>query len=269
MRFGFEAYPWQMASSDYIGHLDHVIRIASECGIPGIETEICMLGSYADAPSLLRADLDARGLHLAAICYVEDWRGAEETRDEAGRADWVIDYLNGFPGALLQLCPRSGKDRVDLAERQRNAIQCMSDVARRAAGKGLLCTVHPSSPPGSVFRTAEDYGVLLTGVDPDLVGWTPDTGNIFRGGMDPLDAIKACRHLVRLVHLKDISASGEPAGYGEGSLDLPAVVTYLAETGYDGWVIVDDESKLAESDPDEAARRNAGYIRDRLIPLLG
>lgn len=267
MRFGFEAYPWQISSDMYVGRIDHVVNLVSECELEGIEPEVCMLGNYAENPSELRGLLDSKNVRLAAICYVEDWLHEGETDDEATRAARVIDCIRQFPGALLQLCPRSGRDRTNVQRRQRNAIKCINDVARRAADKWIVCAVHPNSPPGSVFRTQEDYEILLSGLDSSVVGYTPDTGNIVSGGMDPMDTVRIYRSLVRHVHLKDVSASGSWAGLGNGILDFPAIISYLADTGYDGWVIVDDVSALANSDPDEAARRNAVYLRDKLLPL--
>lgn len=267
MRFGFEAYPWQMSSDSYIGRIDHVVNLVAECELEGIEPEVCMLGDYAKDPAMLKELLDSKGVCLAAICYVEDWLHEGETDDEAARAAGVIDYIGRFPGALLQLCPRSGRDRTNLQQRQRNAIGCINDVARRAADAGVACAVHPNSPPGSVFRTQDDYEALLCGLDSSVVGYVPDTGNIVSGGMNPLDTIRTYRSLVRHVHLKDVSALGSWAGLGNGILDFPAIISYLADTGYDGWVIVDDVSALANSDPDEAARRNAVYLRDKLLPL--
>jgi inosose dehydratase len=267
MRFGFEAYPWQMSSDTYIGRIDHIVNLVSECEGEGIEPEVCMLGDYAEDPAKLKELLDSRGIRLAAICYVEDWLHEGEADDEAARATRLIDYISRFPGSLLQLCPRSGKDRANLEQRQKNAIRCINDVARRAADMGVVCAVHPNSPRGSVFRTQDDYEILLCGLDSSVVGFVPDTGNIVSGGMDPLDTMRTYRPLVRHMHFKDMSASGECVGLGNGILDFPAIVSYLADTGYQGWVIVDDVSALANSDPDEAARRNAVYVHDKLLPL--
>jgi inosose dehydratase len=267
MRFGFEAYTWQVSPDSYVGRVDHIAGVVSECGGEGIELEVCMLGSYAEDPVKLERLLDSRGVSLAAICYVEDWLHDGETADEAARATWVTDYISRFPGSLLQLCPRSGRDRANLRERQQNAIRCLNDAAARAANKGVPCAVHPCSPAGSVFRTRDEYEALLTGLDSSVVGFVPDTGHILRGGMDPLETIRAYRPLVRHVHLRDASASGEWAGMGEGGVDFPAIVSHLAESGYEGWVIVDDESASSNSDPDGAARRNGAYVRDTLLPL--
>ncbi len=268
MRFGFEAYPWQMASDTYIGRMDHIVSLVSECGGEGIEPEACMLGDYADAPANLKDLLDRRGICLAAICYVEDWLHEGETDDESARAASLIDYISRFPGTILQLCPRSGRDRTDLKQRQKNTIRCINEVARRAADMGISCAVHPNAAHGSVFRTRDEYEILLSGLDSSVVGYVPDTGNIAKGGMDPLDTIRTYRALVRHVHLKDVSSSGACVGLGEGVVDFPAIISYLAGTGYDHWVIVDDESALANSDPDEAARRNAVYVHNKLLPLV-
>lgn len=177
MKFGFEAYPWQTAARDYIGRLDHVIDIATHCGIQGIETEVCMLGRYAQDPGRLMDDLASRGVSLVAICYVEDWRGSGEIDEEAARADSLIDYLRQFPGALLRLCPRSGKDRTDLAERQQNAIRCMNDVAGRAADERYRLTIDSfDSLRGLQFKKMlKDAGISLTvdveSLHPTKAGW--------------------------------------------------------------------------------------------------
>ena len=267
MKFGFEAYTWQMSRADYAGQIDHIVDVVSQCGGEGIEPEVCMLGDYAKTPAKLKDLLSSRSVSLAAICYVEDWLHDGETDDESARAASVIDYISRFPGSLLQLCPRSGKDRADLRKRQANAIRCINDIARRAADKGIECAVHLNSPPGSVFRTRDEYEILLSGLDSSVVGFAPDSGHIVRGGMDPLETIRTYRPLVRHVHFKDVSASGEWVEMGRGTLDFPAIVSHLAGTGYEGWVIVEDESALANSDPDEATRRNAAYIRDNLLAL--
>jgi len=268
MRFGFETYTWQMSSDRYLGQIAHIVEVVSECGGEGIEPEVCMLGEHAEDPAKLKELLDSRGMCLAAICYIEDWRHAGETSEEAARAARVINYICRSPGSLLQLCPRSGKDRSHLRERQRNAIRCMNEVAGRAADRGIPCAVHASSPPGSVFRTQHEYGILLGELDPSLVGFVPDTGHIISGGMDPLEVIRTYRPRVRHVHFRDISASGEWAELGKGTAHFTAIVSYLAESGYEGWVIVDDESAPSVSDPDEATRRNASYVRDTLLPLV-
>jgi len=140
-------------------------------------------------------------------------------------------------------------------------------VAKRAADKGLITTVHPNSPPGSLFRIRSDYDQLMDGMDKAVLGWTPDTGHIAKGGMDPLDMIKTYRPLVRHLHFKDISQDKDWIEMGRGVTDFPAIVSYLTSTGFDGWIMVEDESRRAESDPDLVTIENGDYIRRRLMGI--
>jgi inosose dehydratase len=267
MRFACQTYSWQMSGDAYRGRLDHMAAVASASGFEGIEPEVVMLAGLDDgrAAGLLIAD---HHLQLAGLAYAARWAQRQETPEERAEADRVIAFLAGFPEAMLVLVQLPGTDRADLVERRRNAIRCMDAVARRARHAGLRVSAHPNSPPGSVFRTAEDYEVLLEGLDPEVSGFTPDLGHLAAGGMDPLEVVKRYRDRVDHVHFKDIYADGRWAPTGEGCLDFPGVVAYLRDTGYTGWLVFEDESEAVERDPDSGARRNGAYAHAVLAPLL-
>jgi inosose dehydratase len=267
MRFACQTYSWQMSGDRYKGCFDHMAAVAAESGFAGIEPETVMLGSYAD-PGAAAEVLGERGIALAGLAYAAPWTGREETPEEREEADRVIAFLRRFPEAMLVLVQLPGRDREHLAERRDNAISCIRAVAARAADAGLRPTVHPNSPPGSVFRTAEDYEHLLGSLEPGI-GFTPDVGHLAAGGMDPLAVIRTYRDRVDHVHIKDIHADGRWAPTGEGRIDIPAVIDHLAETGYAGWVVFEDESAEAERDPDSGARRNGCYARDVLGATAG
>jgi inosose dehydratase len=267
IRFGCQTYSWQMQGDAYKGRLEHMATVAAESGFAGIEPEVIMLGRYAD-PERAAEALDEAGLELTALAYAADWRGPRETDAEREEADRFIAFLQRFPGTPLVVVQLPYEDRENLRERQDNAIACMDAVARRAAAAGIRATVHPNSPPGSSFRTAEDYERLLDALDPAVIGFTPDVGHLANGGMDPLEVIKRYRDRVDHVHFKDIDASGTWAPTGEGRIDFPGIVSYLRDTGYTGWIVFEDESPSVEQDPDLGARRNGAYARETLAPLL-
>ncbi|HEY3324314.1 MAG TPA: sugar phosphate isomerase/epimerase family protein [Planctomycetota bacterium] len=265
IHFGFQTYTWQMSYEKYRGRVGHILDITRKASLAGFESEVCMLGDYEKAPQRLADELSQRDLKLAAICYVADWRGAKETDAERAAADHTIQYVKTFPGTLLALCQMPGKDRNDLRERQNNALACVNAIARRAADQGIASAFHPNSPPGSVFRTQEDYNLMLSGLDAKVVGFVPDTGHIARGGMDPLTLMKSCRPLIKHVHFKDISAQGGWVPMGQGVTHYPAIVSWLAQTNYAGWIMIEDESPDAQVDPDAVALANGRYIHSRLL----
>jgi inosose dehydratase len=74
--------------------------------------------------------------------------------------------------------------------------------------------------------------------------------------------------LIQHVHFKDMTAAGEWTAMGAGVIDFPRIVTRLRDTGYDGWIMVEEESAEAETDPDAATAQNGVYLRQALLPLV-
>lgn len=261
MKFGCQTYTWQMSYEAYSQRLDHIIEVVSQAGFRGIEPEVCMLGSHRNDPQQLVYDLKARSLQMGALCLVHDWLGAEESAAERPETDRIIALLaSHFPETVLALCQMPQADRANLAERQQNCIACCNAIGRRAADAGLITVFHPNSPPGSVFRTGDDYRIMIDGLDPEYVGYAPDAGHIAKGGMDPVAIFEQYADRIGHVHFKDMTTSGQWALMGDGSIDFSAIIQVLQNIDYQGWIMVEDESPLAETDPDAATRRNGEWL---------
>jgi inosose dehydratase len=268
IRFSCQTYAWQMSGTTYAGQLPRFVDVASAAGFTGLEAEPFMLGDYSDIAEA-HSVIDPSALELSSVAFVADWRSARETDEERDAADHFVRFVSSFPGALLLLVQMPGQDREDLGERQQNAIACIRAIGERAATAGVRTSFHANSPAGSVFRTRDDYDILLNGLDGGAVGFTPDAGHLAKGGMDPLEVIRTYRSRVDHIHLKDYSASAGWQLTGHGSVDFPGIVGYLRDTGYDGWVVVEDESADAVSDPDAVTRAAGEYVRTVLEPLVG
>ncbi|MBX3584793.1 MAG: sugar phosphate isomerase/epimerase [Rhizobiaceae bacterium] len=268
IKMGCQTYTWQMSGELYLGKLDHIIAVAGKSGFQGIEPETQFLGALRD-PGVMRSHLDKAGMELASVCLVEKWRQPKENDSEREAADWVIDYLaRNFPDTVLNVCPYPGTDRADLDERQANQLSCMNAVAARAAQKGILAAYHPNSPEGSVCRTRGDYDRMLNGLDGNVLKWVPDVGHMTKGGMDPLAVMKTFRPLIAHVHYKDMTGDGQWAMMGKGIIDFESITSFLRDTGYSGWLVVEDESPEAEAEPDKVASLDGAYMKQRLAPLV-
>jgi len=264
LKFGCQTYSWQMSYDTYSQRLDHIIKVAAEAGFTGIEPEVCMLGAYRMEPERLLDTLEAHALHLGALCLVCDWCAPRETEAERIEADCAITFLKNFPGTLLTLCQMPGKDRDNLHERQQHCLACITEVAHRAAKAGIATAFHPNSPPGSVFRVEEDYRLLLDALESSVLGFAPDTGHIARGGMNPHDIFHQYTAKIHHVHYKDMTADRNWIEMGRGVIDFPLITADLHHARYSGWIMVEDESPAAETDPDGVTRRNGQYIHERL-----
>lgn len=267
IKIAIETYSWEMSNQSYKGNLAHIMKVASQAGFTGIEPETSFFGELSD-PYKMKETLDEHHLELAVLCHVEDWRNPKETATEKANADQWIDFLTHFPDTIYLPVQMPGKDRSDLVERQQNLLKCVNDLAQRAADKGIKCSYHPNSPAGSVFRTEEDYKVLLNGLNRDWIGYCPDLGHIAKGEMDPMSIIKEYRSLVNLVHFKDMYADGRWAPTGEGIIDFRGITQYLVDTGYEGWIVMEDECDECITNPDGVTIKDGKYIEQEIRTLL-
>jgi len=268
IKFGCQFYTWQMSGNRYVGKLPEILNIVKPAGFAGIESETGMLGSYYDDPSTLKDILAEFNLQLGAIAFVCDWAYPVETEQERSDAERVFRYARSFPGAHLVLVQAAGIDRSNLRQRQENLISCVNAIAARAVDDGLSCSYHPNSPDGSVVRTEEDYKNFLDALDSTVVGFAPDTGHIARGGMDVVKILKTYRHLIKHVHFKDITSGGGWTAMGAGIIDFPGIVAMLKDTGYAGWIMIEEESPEAEVDPNTATTKNGDYLQRSLLPII-
>jgi len=264
IRYGFQTYTWQMSYDKYAGRIEHIADIASRGGIGALEAEICMLGGYFGEPERLCGVLSEKNMELGALCLVCDWIEPKETDGERALADKAMAYLKHFPKTLLALGQMPQPDRSELAARQKNALACINGIAKRAYDMGIASAFHPNSPAGSVFRTYGDYQVLLGGLDRRYLGFAPDSGHIIKGGMDVYEIFSANAPIIKHVHFKDIDEGGTWRVMGEGMTDFARIAGILNAVGFDGYIMVEDESPEAELDPDAVALQNAGYIAEFL-----
>ncbi len=267
IRLACETYTWQMPGETYKGKLNHIMGVIKEAGFTGIEPETSFFHHEAD-PVAMQEMLDKHGLDLVALVHVEDWRHPKETDEETINGDKWIAFLKHFPGTLYLPVQMPGTDRSHLRERQMNLISCINALAERAHDQGIPSSYHPNSPEGSVFRTEEDYKILMEGLNPGWIGYTPDVGHIAKVDMDPLEIIKRYRDRVNLVHYKDMFADGRWAPTGEGVVDMKGITRYLVDSGYEGWIIMEDECDGAITNPDGVTLDDGKYIKAELEPLL-
>ncbi len=267
IKLACETYTWQMPGEQYKGKLEHIMEISSAAGFAGIEPETSFFQHLED-PVKMKEALDRYDLSLAVLCYVEDWLEPQETQEERHRADQWIKFLVHFPETILLTVQMPQDNRDQLEMRQRHMISCVNDISRRAKERGITCSNHPNSPAGSVFRTASDYEILMSGLDAEACGYCPDVGHIAKGGMDPLDTLKAYRSQINLLHYKDMHEGGSWAETGQGMIDFLSITQYMIDTNYEGWIVMEDECDAAISDPDGLTLRDGQYIQQHIQPLL-
>jgi inosose dehydratase len=115
------------------------------------------------------------------------------------------------------------------------------------------------------------------------IGLLADTGHLLLGGNDPIEAVRSWGPRTNYVHVKDVRLDvldsvvrdgadaleawrrGIFCELGAGDVDLDGFFSALQETGYAGWIVVEQDRILRDDEPlDEAVEaqiRNRQWLR--------
>jgi len=153
-------------------------------------------------------------------------------------------------------------------------------VARAVRDETGLRTAFHHHCAGYVETPAE-IDRLLSLTDPALLGLVFDTGHYAFGAGSceaVLPALEKYRERIWLVHFKDFQpdiarqVAENRWGYfeairhgifcelGQGGIDFTGIVQWLKNTGYDGWVVVEQDILPGMGTPKESARRNREFL---------
>ena len=154
-----------------------------------------------------------------------------------------------------------------------------NDMGRLARDKGMWFTVHHHM--GTGVQTAAEVDKLMEMTDPNLVYLLYDTGHFAFAGEDSIAVLKKYIHRIKHVHAKgiryDVLEKARTNNYsfldavrygsftvpGDGDYDFTPVFEILAESGYEGWIVVEAEQDPAIANPFEYACTARKYIREK------
>jgi inosose dehydratase len=251
-------------------------------------TELGPYGYLPTDPSTLLAELEARGLNLAAtgvLSRLDDpaaWPDLQENILKNGELAAAVGarYLNlidgiftiGAPGAD----PRSRLDESGwkwLIETTHRAAELARDRL------GMRLAFHPCADTHVQFE--DQIERLLEDTDPDLVSLCLDTGHhAYRGG-DPVDFMRRHHDRIPYLHIKSVDAEVRNRVEAEnltmadavkmgvmcepslGTVDFEGFAEVLRDVDYDGIAMVEQDQYRPPLDgllP--LARRTRQYFRE-------
>ncbi len=270
VRIGHTALTWNYF--DAPERLADAIRDCAALGYAGTETWGGTCDWWArERPGELRKVLADHGVVMACLFQFGDWIDRSAAGALINDAQRWATALKELGGEILMLVPGERRDDppYSLDEFKRMA-ETMNRVGRAARGAGAMAAMHPHW--GTMAESRLEIDVLLEHLDPAAVGFAPDTGQIAKGGADPMPVIERWAERVRHVHMKDLSPRWaemrkagvprrSPEGYaelGQGVLDHRPLIQILDRANYSGWLMaeLDETSRPAR----EAAQLSKDYI---------
>ncbi len=243
--------------------------------------DLVMLGAFV--PVALR-DADA---HQAGL--EESLKVARLLADVAEKGGYEqLPFLaladdNGTDALRTKNAGRTSPE-MSLTDEQWNVFaRGAEDIARAVKSQTGLRTVFHHHCAGFVERP-DEVARLLEMTDADLLGLVLDTGHYTYGSgkNDPkvvLEALQLFTGRIWYMHFKDchpqIADTARDEGWdyfeavrrgvfcelGQGCVDFPAVLRWLKQQDYNGWIVVEQDVLPGMGSPKESAQRNRQYLR--------
>jgi inosose dehydratase len=270
-----------------------------ETGYAG--TELGDWGFMPTNSEQLRVELQKRNVAMVGAFVPVSLKHEQTHPDGEARAVKIARLLSsvaekGFQPPCIVLADDNGSDPV----RTRNAGRVTREIglddrewkvfargaeriARAVCAETGLPTVFHHHCAGYV-ETPNEIARLLDMTDPGLLGLVFDTGHYAYGAgaeddFHVAEGLEAFRSRIRHVHFKDCHpgvAEAARAGnwnyfeavrhgvfceLGQGRVDFTGLAAALRSSGYDGWIVVEQDVLPGMGAPRESARRNRDYLR--------
>ncbi|MEV4325963.1 sugar phosphate isomerase/epimerase [Microbispora rosea] len=220
-----------------------------------------------DDPDGFREDLAALDAALDVFTAVRDagdGAGADDPRFAPRPTLACPDRPERFARPGMPADPR-----ISLPDRDWPAYAGrIAEAAARCRDRGLEPVFHHHL--GTDVETPEEIERLLGSTDVSLC---LDTGHLWLAGGNPVAAIRDWSSRIRQVHVKDASrdvlarirasggdlwdlvAAGGFPPLGQGDLDLPPVLAELRRSGYEGWIVIEQDVPVFRASDTEALGR--------------
>ena len=267
----------------------------AEAGYAGTE-----LGAPPFFPSdieTLRAELDRRDLHAASSYVALPLEREGALGQMLAEVEAVAARLAHFGVKEIIIAGETAPERLEIAgsvaadgsdgwssDQWRRVVGALEAIAARCKERFNIRTAFHHHT-GTYVETPGEVERIMEMTDPDLVGLCFDTGHYHYGGGDVVAAVARYADRISYYHLKDVWpdklarvrrerihmrqawAMDIFAELGQGCIDFPAFFEALFSHGYEGWLIVEQDSVGRSQrergwSPHKSAKQSRDYLRD-------
>lgn len=263
-------------------------QCVSEMALAGFEG--CSVGhKFPTDVAVLKAALELRGLRVSepwASTYFTVNAMEHQTIDGFGRQMRFIKAMGGTEVVLAELGHAVHQQPVSLlpnkpvfdGARWKAMVDGINRLGEIAHREGMRVCYHHHM--GTGVQTRAEVDRFLRDTDPAYVHLLLDTGHLTWAGDDPLALARDHASRIKHVHLKDIRRpvmedanrrgmsfleavrAGVFTVPGDGDVDFPPILQTLADSGYEGWLVVEAEQDPAKAHPLTYAKKARAYLAE-------
>jgi inosose dehydratase len=288
VRLGITPTGWTNDDLPTLGEEIPFEQCVSEMALAGYEG--CSVGhKFPTDAGELRAALELRGLRVSGPWHstyftVEAMEG--QTVEGFKRQMAFIAEMGGTDIGLAELGHAVHQQPVALKpnkpifsdDQWKVLVEGLNRLGAMAQAEGMrLCYHHHM---GTGVQTREEVDRLMADTDPEAVHLLLDTGHLYWAGGDPLALARDHADRIKHVHLKDIRRptmeecdrrglsflEGVKAGTftvpGDGDIDFAPILQALADSGFEGWLMVEAEQDPSKAHPLTYAKMAREHLRE-------
>ncbi len=288
VRLGIAPIAWTNDDMPDLGAENTFEQCVSEMALAGFTG--CEVGNkYPKDTAVLKKALELRGMQICNAWYSTFLTTKPYEETEKGFLQHIT-FLKEMGAKVVGVSEQGhsiqGTDKSIFRDKyvmndEEWELLCtgLNKLGKVAKDVGIALTFHHHM--GTVVQTAAEIDRMMENTDPELVGLLFDSGHLAYCGEDYLEVLKKYAARTRHVHLKDIrpevvaKVKAENLSFlagvrlgtftvpGDGSLDFAPVFDILADTGYEGYVLVEAEQDPAVANPLEYAMKARKYIAEK------
>lgn len=269
--------------------LDTCLEEMKEAGYTGTE-----LGhKYPKDPAQLKAMLSEYSLQLASCWHPTYYADKDAHTKEHDRLKKRLEFLSEMGAKCINIaeCTRSiHTDRSIplcqkpyLSEKEWESLLIgMSDAARICHDFNIKLAYRQHM--GTVIQNLDEISRIMDETKSEWFHLCIDTGHLYYAGVEPLDLIRKYEKRITHVHLKDVRSEvmdtyshqisfldavlhGIFTVPGDGCIEFKPIMKHIADSGYQGWLVVEAEQDPYKADPFMYARKGRKYLQQIIAPM--
>jgi len=246
-------------------------------GYTGVELFGFVLDKYPGGLEAVRSDLAAVNLsYVSSYCSLSLVDPDLHDDDLRAIRRWA-GQIADLGGSVAVVGPNQRTHENYSPEDYARAATTLNEVGAVCNEYGVAACFHPHT--GTPVETTEEITQVMDRIDPAVVSMAPDTGQIAKGGGDPVELVTTYRELIKHLHLKDYigghstvdweGAHNDRTGYldyvpvGDGVVDIAGILDVLGPE-WPGWVMVELDGTEQSPRPAVDAARTSKQFLDQL-----
>lgn len=268
-----DRFRWAMSSHMFTPlkpHPEAGIKVAARFGFHGIEPWGNELELYLkQPPEVFKKVLDEAGIGISSIASGGDYFDSSKLQAtlDSHSANAKFGAYFGVKALKANLSRRLGQEDLNSGN-ARILARNLNEVGKRTLEHGVKFAFHPHA--WTMAERKAEVEMILEMTDPNLVFVTLDTCHASVGGFDPVTFARTHYARIAHFHFKDTlpvwnagkgwrgpapskeeeAAMAKKLGLppspdaiyqrlGTGGVDFPALIQFLRDRQYDGWISLD------------------------------